>query len=557
MEEKTKKKHKGLKIFGILLLVIALLLLAVVPVLLDSGAVEETSVSILRARAEKKSLERTVAGGGTLETADPTEVTVPEGVRITRLLTANGETVKVGDPLAEVDRISVINAITAVQESLDSIAEDMSKLNTGTTVVTVDEENVFYANGKKTDGDKLSDYAEYLALSEQHREYEELLQELIDIFLSGTVTSPTEGLVNSVNKDVVELLSYRQGQAKLVLLGEGEDPDPTPSYTCFAGIVKSTEGATVNLLMNPLPYTVSNFAELGNVSDTTNMSTAWTFPGVYPVYQYAGETWSVSGTLQQLTPGDLVLCVFSEDMSESWIMHIGHGELPQDQMGGNGSGGFSGSMGGHTGGFGGGAAAQTEEDEELYSTKTSGICTVYPLGEMSFTISVDEAEVHDIHAGMEAEVTVDALSGQSFVGTVTSVSRFGSGDGGSAKYDAVISLPMSEGMLPGMNACALLTAESFSDVLTIPAAAVYDRPDGSSYVYTAYDEKEQVLLAPVDVETGFCDGESVEILSGITEGDTVVYEYYDKVSLSDMAAMTGGFSLGSMFGGRRGGRGRR
>ena len=48
---------------------------------------------------------------------------------------------------------------------------------------------------------------------------------------------------------------------------------------------------------------------------------------------------------------------------------------------------------------------------------------------------------------------------------------------------------------------------------------------GRTYIYTACDEKNESLLNPVEVTTGISDGENVEILSGLAEGDTYCYYY--------------------------------
>lgn len=51
-------------------------------------------------------------------------------------------------------------------------------------------------------------------------------------------------------------------------------------------------------------------------------------------------------------------------------------------------------------------------------------------------------------------------------------------------------------------------------------------------VYTAYDEKTETLLNPVAVKVGSSDGETVEILEGLTSGQTYYYAYYDTLEIS-------------------------
>jgi len=125
---------------------------------------------------------------------------------------------------------------------------------------------------------------------------------------------------------------------------------------------------------------------------------------------------------------------------------------------------------------------------------------------------------------------VEALTGQSFPASITSISNTGTNAGGSSKFTVKLALTKTGDMLPGMNASAYLSLQS-QDVTAIPVAAVVE--EGSqTVVYTGYHEKDDVLTNPVVVTTGVSDGEYVQILSGLTETDTVYYAYYDTLEHS-------------------------
>ena len=64
-------------------------------------------------------------------------------------------------------------------------------------------------------------------------------------------------------------------------------------------------------------------------------------------------------------------------------------------------------------------------------------------------------------------------------------------------------------------------------------------------VYTAYDEETQTLLNPVTVKTGCSDGENVQILEGLENGQTYYYAYYDTLEISFTPDFGGGFMFGS------------
>ena len=101
---------------------------------------------------------------------------------------------------------------------------------------------------------------------------------------------------------------------------------------------------------------------------------------------------------------------------------------------------------------------------------------------------------------------------------------------GNTKYTVTIAIDRDENMLQGMNATAILTVGQTENVLTVPAAALCQR-GSRSFVYTGFDTEKRQLIDPVDVELGVSDGQTVEILSGLQEGDRVWYSYYETEAL--------------------------
>ena len=179
-------------------------------------------------------------------------------------------------------------------------------------------------------------------------------------------------------------------------------------------------------------------------------------------------------------------------------------------------------------GISGSASSQTQ----LYDLVGDVLMTVTPQDTMTLTVSVDESDISNMKTGMPAEITINALSDQSFEGEITKVAQSGSGNGGSSKFDVEITLSRESEMLAGMSASAVISLYEKMDVLTLPAAALSE--DGAkTIVYTALDKKTGEPAAPVEVTTGISDGETVEILSGLGSGDTVYYAYYDVLEESD------------------------
>jgi len=101
-------------------------------------------------------------------------------------------------------------------------------------------------------------------------------------------------------------------------------------------------------------------------------------------------------------------------------------------------------------------------------------------------------------------------------------------DGGSTKCKVLVETERTEDMLTGMNASVRMTVDSRDNVLLLPLAAISEE-NGKISVYSSYDEENDLLGTPVEVTTGWSDGEMVEIVSGLEAGDSCFYRYADTI----------------------------
>jgi len=122
------KKRRVKKYISWAALALAVALLAAAPLLSRKEAEPEGPVaSILSGTVETGSVSSVIHGGGVLEEEDKAELSVPSGVLLTEYLVENGDRVQAGEPVAKVDRVSVMTAIAQVQDSLDSLAEQLEE----------------------------------------------------------------------------------------------------------------------------------------------------------------------------------------------------------------------------------------------------------------------------------------------------------------------------------------------------------------------------------------------------------------------------------------------
>jgi len=204
---------------------------------------------------------------------------------------------------------------------------------------------------------------------------------------------------------------------------------------------------------------------------------------------------------------------------------------------------------------------------DTVSAGTGGatLMTIADLSEMVFTISVDELDIASIQVGQKVSVTADALEGVVFDAEVTKISITGTTSGGVTTYPVEVTIRNPEGLKIGMNVSAEIVTESAYDAVTVSAGAVL-KQQGMSLVRVGYAEgvtPEQAAAAATTtidaslleglevgdtfesggfifkrIETGVSNGTLVEVLAGLDEGDTI---------LLSSAASTGG--NGGMGGG--------
>ena len=330
----------------------------------------------------------------------------------------------------------------------------------------------------------------------------------------GITLDPATGTLSgtaAISGDYTLGITFTDGsataQASLVLTVL---PVSQNTYWGYAAMLIGVGGGQLQVQQTPYAYTITDLQKLPQITVSEQDLSE---EALY-------EAGSVD--LSSLTAGQTVLLIVDQDgtlaaVSQGAVMVGG-------QSGGMNIPGMSGT-GSFSGGSVGGGSAQTPSFE-TYTLEHLSIGSVTSQEHMSVEISVDELDISQLHSGQEAIVSVDALGGEQFPATLTRISSTGENEGGNTKFAVELTLEKSGEMLPGMTASVQLSLESHPDSLCVPAAAV-SQLGSQSVVYTGYDEGSGTLTNPVVVTTGTSDGESVEILSGLEEGQVFYYAYYE------------------------------
>ena len=428
--------------------------------------------------------------------------------------------------------------------------------------------------------------AQFQKLSNQHREYEALMLELFQLYQDATLEAPCDGVVSGIDENSVYLLSDDGSGWVLTFLANAPNGDDEQVYSNYLGQVTIIGENGWELFLNPQNIPITDYKALTDVIvDTAAMTETAVYTGTAPIYELVDGEWQQIDA-QSIAAGDVLLFAGDDAGSFVWVVRISANtsaenpaaptepveptepeeptqpaepetptestepvepEVPAQEEAGrmpSQSGGASGGSG--TGMIGG--STEEEETFELYSLEGNMVMSVTAQDTMTISIIVDELDIGKISVGMSAEVKLDALKNETFTAIVSDVGTSGEADSGSSKFTVELTMDREEQMLAGMNATVSIGMEESAEVLTIPVAAL-NEIGGETFVYTAYDEKNEMFGSPVTVETGISDGENVQILSGIEEGQTVFYAYYDTLEISN-AVESGGSFRGFTFAGK-------
>lgn len=149
-----------------------------------------------------------------------------------------------------------------------------------------------------------------------------------------------------------------------------------------------------------------------------------------------------------------------------------------------------------------------------YSSTTA--VSLVDINTVRFKGTVDEIDIVKIKTGQKAKISVDALSNQTFTGTVRFISPYGSKAGNVVKFSVLVDLdPSKAEMRGGLSATAEIQVDSVSGAILVPVSSV-STVNGKSYV-TMADTRESR-----EVTVGLQNLNYAEIKSGLKEGDKVL-----------------------------------
>ena len=477
-----------------------------------------TTQEVLSQAVERGSISTVVSGSGMLANVDTETVSVPSGVEVSEILVKYGDTVKAGDLLATVDMASVRTAMSSLQEELDDLDSQISSAKSDTVSSTVTA---------GVPGRLKQLYVQQGSLVEDAMVHNGALAVLS---LDGYMAVDIETSV------------LQKGDTVTVLRADG---------TSLSGSVETAAGGTATILVTDNGPACDETVTVRSSSGETLGTGALYIHSPLKVTGYAGTVGWVNVSLNQTVYASSTLFSLTETSTSASYNALLRSrskkeetllELLQIQR----SSGLTAPIDGTIY-----SVADLDADD---GTTVTDIVTLSPDVSMSVTVNVDESDILSLAVGQTATVTVRSVGDETISGTVTEIDKTGT----SGSYTAVVTMDKVQGMLPGMTANVKVRIEGVDNALLIPVDALHQTSAGY-YVYTSYDEETQTYGGKVDVIPGLQNSTSVEIKSGLTDGDVVYYtkaqSFGDMFSFSMMPAGGSGSSGGGMpsFGGGQGG----
>jgi HlyD family secretion protein len=146
------------------------------------------------------------------------------------------------------------------------------------------------------------------------------------------------------------------------------------------------------------------------------------------------------------------------------------------------------------------------------------------LTKMQVDTNVDEADVGPIRVGQQANFTVDAYPGTVFPGKVAQIRQAPINVQNVITYDVVVEVANPDlKLFPGMTATVKILTGRAAGVIRIPVAALRFRPPAKTKaVGQSIYVLDQGQPKAVPVTLGITDGNFIQVISGLSEGDRVI-----------------------------------
>ena len=171
-----------------------------------------------------------------------------------------------------------------------------------------------------------------------------------------------------------------------------------------------------------------------------------------------------------------------------------------------------------------GKVTEIPVDENSLVVDNTIMVKIANLNNLIVNANIEEYDAPQVKLGQTVTMTSDGLDGKTYTGKVTKISTSASDTSTNSGTETVVPIEISvdnpDGVLkPGFNLDLEIMVVDKNDVLTVSTNAVAkDGKENTQYVYKVENDK----LVKTTVETGDEGDSTVEITSGLKEGDQII-----------------------------------
>lgn len=178
-----------------------------------------------------------------------------------------------------------------------------------------------------------------------------------------------------------------------------------------------------------------------------------------------------------------------------------------------------------------------EEGEMVVSSSGSYsagtvILKLADLSRMIVNTKINEVDISKIEIGMQVNIQVDAYPYEEFSGNITKIAAMAVSSNNVKVFPVEIEMKDFDSRLkPGMTANITIIGEERSDIVVVPIRCIFSDEEGNDVVYKV---KNDSIDAGTVVKTGINNFQEVEIIEGVTVGDTISTKEPESNSDADM-----------------------
>ncbi|NLC84994.1 MAG: HlyD family efflux transporter periplasmic adaptor subunit [Ruminococcaceae bacterium] len=445
-----------------------------------------------------------VQGSGPVEAADTTSVTAPQKGKVISVQAENGDRVKSGDILVEIELPDLEKEIASLRSELNSADLNIRRLT---------------------------------ALTD-----------------SRNLTSPVGGLIKAVNvvrDDLVDAVINEHGSLILISVDEKMlirlAPSPSGAGTVNPPAVVLALGQSVEIEFGEESTTgrvreittageiIIEFAdddfEIATEAIVRNQEGVEAGRGKteinhpFPVLALGGTVRSVSVEVgDSIDAGDTLLRLQENVLTPDYVQALETRDQLISDL--NEKMALSERMTITAPTYGIVSGLQLQANDKITEDQT--LCSLIDDRKIELTMELDELDVPLIELGQTASVTLDALPGKTYTAKVTRISASSTYSGGVASYPVTVLFDDPIDVLAGMSANASITIVASSQVPVIPLNAM-QTIDNRKYVLLATGLNADGTLKENDVwrdsltevTVGRSTNEGAEIISGVKAGDKI------------------------------------